>query len=101
MQNVGGDSSAAFAAPPVGYGMRGEGRGVVGHADDDRAPMAERVIHAVGDRDAPRIGTEVMVVDRPGLTIPARARVLEEADEFALLGIDADDGPVAALKTVA
>ena len=42
-----------------------------------------------------------MVVDPTRGEVPSRARVLEGADQFPLLGVDADDGQVAALEVTA
>src|SRR3984893_18519126 len=42
-----------------------------------------------------------MIVDRTRGKIPARARVLEGADELPLLRIDAEDGQVATLEVIA
>src|ERR1035437_4542252 len=50
------------------------------------------IIEAVWDGDAGGVGAKVVVVDESGRQIPARARILEVADQFALLGVDADDG---------
>ena len=47
------------------------------------------------------IGAEVVVVNPAGRQIPARAGIFEIADQFAFLGIDANDGETAALKSVA
>ena len=42
-----------------------------------------------------------MVIDKARRQIPARAEILEIADEFALLGIDANDGQTTALELLA
>jgi len=65
---------------------------VVRDADRDRPSIGEQIIDAVRDGDAGGVGAEVVVVDESGRQIPARARILEAADQFALLGVDADDG---------
>jgi len=41
-----------------------------------------------------------VVVDKAWRQIPARAGILEIADQFALLGIDANDGQTAALEAL-
>src|ERR1700676_5294022 len=42
-----------------------------------------------------------MIVDRTRGEIPARARVLEGADQLPLLRVDAEDGQVATLEVIA
>ena len=73
----------------------------MGDADHDGASIGEQIIDAVRDGDAGGVGAEVVVVDQAGRQIPTRAGILEVADQFAFLGIDANDGQAAALKAVA
>src|SRR5262249_26479825 len=88
----------AVALPPTGDGVDGEGGRVMGDAYEDRPPVGEQVINAIGDRDADRIRTEIVVVDAHGGAVPLDAIVFEVADQFSLFGIDADDGKALALK---
>ena len=61
-------------------------------ADHDRPSIGKQVIDPVRDGDTGGVGAEVVVVDQAGRQIPARAGILEVADQFALLGVDANDG---------
>ena len=61
-------------------------------ADHDRSSIGEQIVDAVRDGDAGGIGAEIVVVDQAGRQIPARAGILEVADQFAFLGVDANDG---------
>jgi len=70
-------------------------------ADHDGPSIGEEIIDAVRDGDASGIRAEVVIVDQAGRQILARAGIFEIADQFALLGIDADEGETAALKSVA
>ena len=58
----------------------------------DRSSIGEQIVDAVRDGDAGGVGAEVVVVDQTGRKIPARAGILEVANQFALLGVDANDG---------
>src|ERR1043166_1926962 len=89
---------SAVALPPTGDGMGGEGCRVMGDAYEDRAAVGEQVIDAIRDREADGIGTEIVIIDGHGRTIPLDTIVLEVADQFSFLGIDADDGQPLALK---
>src|SRR6266852_4334529 len=90
-----------FPLPPVGDGMSGEGGSVVGNAHHEGAAILGDVIDSVGNRDADGVAAEVVIKDAAGLAVPASAGVLEVADQFAFLGVDADDGQVTALEAVA
>lgn len=89
-----------FAVPPLGDGMCGEAGRVVGDTDKDRAPVSEQIVDAVGDRHPGGIGAEVVVVHQHRRAVPLGAGVLEMADQFPLLGVDADHGEPLALETV-
>jgi hypothetical protein len=90
----------SLLAPPMRDGMGGKGGGVVRDAHHDRSSIREQIIDTVRDGDAGRVGAEVVVVDQAGRQIPTRAGILEVAHQFALLGIDADDGQTAALEAL-
>ena len=55
-----------FAAPPLGDGMSGKARRVVGDADKDGAAVGEQIVDAVGDRHPDGIRAEVVVVPQAG-----------------------------------
>jgi len=88
----------AFAFPPSGNGMDGEGRRIVRDADTDSAAIVQRVVNAVGDAYAAGIGKEVVIVDQNGRAVPFGAGIFETADHFAFPTIDADDGKTLALE---
>ena len=67
----------------------------MGGADNHEAAIGAQVVDAVGDGDAVGLGAEVVVVDGLWRSFPCGALVLEVADQFALFGIDADDGQAA------
>ncbi len=69
-------------------------------AHHDRPSIGEQIIDTVRDGDAGGIRAEIVIVDQAGRQIPARAGIFEIADQFALFGIDADDGYAAALEAM-
>jgi hypothetical protein len=91
----------SLLAPPMCDGVSGEGGCVMGDADHDGTSIGEQIIDAVRDGDARGIGAEVVIVNPAGRQIPARPGIFEMADQFPFLGIDANDGETAALKSVA
>ena len=78
--------------PPLGDGVSGEGRRVVGDADKHRAEVGCHIVDAKRKSHPNCIGAEVMVIDVYRCKIPFSAIVLEVSDEFPLFRIDADDG---------
>ena len=80
-----------FGAPPLLDAVDGERRGVGGLADEDGAGIGPHVVDAVGDGAALGRGWKVVVVDQFGAVVPLGTGVLERANEFLLLGVDADD----------
>src|SRR5260370_2982656 len=92
-------ATRTFAFPPGGDGMGGEGRRIVRDADADRAAVVRLVINAVGDAHTAGIGAEVVIVHPNGRAIPFGSGVLEVADQFTFLAIDADDGKTLPLET--
>ena len=78
--------------------MGGEGWRIVRDADADGAAVVRRVVNAVGDAHAAGIGAEVVIVHQNGRAIPFGSGVLEIADQFAFLAIDADDGKTLSLE---
>src|SRR5262245_3556866 len=79
--------------------MSGEGWRIVRDADADSAAVVRRVVNAVGDAHAAGIGAEVVIVHQDRRAIPFGSGVLEIADQFAFLAIDADDGKTLPLET--
>jgi len=80
-----------LAFPPGGNGMGGEGWRIVRDADADSAAVVGSIVNAVGDADAAGIRAEVVIVHPNWRAIPFDAGVLEIANQFAFLAIDADD----------
>ena len=91
----------SFILPPVSNGMRGESRGVVRDANDDRTTVVNGLINALGNGDANSVGQEIVIIDSPGFTVPTGAGAFKVADQFAFLGINADDGHAAVLEALA
>jgi hypothetical protein len=88
--------------PPVstkgGDGMSGEGRCVRGDADAHGAAVVWRIMNAVGNAHSAGIGTEVVIVHQYRRAIPFGAGVIEVANQFAFLAVDADDGESLSLE---
>ena len=95
-----GIAERSLLPPPMGNGVRGKGGCVMRDAHHDRASIGEQIVDAVRDGDTGGIGAEIVIVDQARRQIPARAGILEVADQFALLGIHANDGKAAALESV-
>jgi hypothetical protein len=86
-----GIAATAVGKPPAADRLGSKARRVTGDPDIDRAAVGLEVVNAVGNGDALAEGAEVVVEDLDGLAAPNLAGVLEVADQFALLGVDADD----------
>lgn len=91
-------ATRSLTFPPGGDGMGGEGRRVVRDADADSAAVIRRIVNAVGDAHAAGVGEEVMIVHWNRRAIPFGAGVLEVADQFAFLTVDAEDGKALPLE---
>src|SRR6058998_31352 len=91
----------SFTLPPVSNGMRGESRGVVRDANDDRTTVVTGLINAIRNGNANSVGQEIVIIDSPGFAVPTGSGVFKVADQFAFLGINADDGHAAVLEAVA
>ena len=91
---------ASLALPPVSDSVGSEGGRIVRNTDNDRTTIGKRLIDAIRDGDTECVGAKVMIIDEPGLAVPACAVVFKVADQFALLGIDADDGQVTAAEAL-
>jgi hypothetical protein len=96
-----GIASRPLVVPPVGDGMSGECGSVVRNTHDQGATILGDVVNAIGNGDADGIGTEVVIKNAAGAAFPTTAWVPEVTDQFALLGIDADDGQMTSLEAVA
>lgn len=81
--------------------MGGKSGSVVRNAADNGAAVGDGLVNAVRDGNADGIGAEVVIMNGPSIVIPTSTMVFEVADQFALFGIDADDGQVAPPKTLA
>jgi hypothetical protein len=82
-------------------GVSGEGGCVMGDAHHNGASIGEQIINAVRDGNASGVGAEVVIVDQSGRQAPAGTGIVEMADEFALFGIDANDGQTTVCESVA
>ena len=82
---------AALGAPPLLDAVDGELGGVGGGADEDGSGIGLQVLDSVGDGATLGVGGEVVVAHQFGGAVPFGAGILERADEFLLLGVDADD----------
>lgn len=82
---------SAFPTPPSGNSINREIGRVVGGTEEDVSPVGLHVEDAVGDRHAERVAPEVVIVHGNGDFGPDGSGILEPADHFLLLGIDADD----------
>ena len=80
--------------------MSGKSRCVMRDADNHRAAIGAQIVDAIRDGDAGGIGAEIVIVNQTGGEIPACSGILEGADQFPLLGIDADDGMPATLESL-
>ena len=69
-------------------------------ANHDGASVGEEIIDAVRYGDAGGVRAEIVIVDQAGGQIPAHSGILEIADQFALLGIHADNGVATTLESV-
>src|SRR5213593_4174344 len=91
----------SFTLPPLSNGMRGESRGVVRDANDDRTTVVNGLINAIRNGNANSVGQEIVIIDSPGFAVPTGAGVFKVPDQFAFPGINADDGHAAVLEAVA
>jgi hypothetical protein len=73
----------------------------VRNTHDEGAAIFSDVVDAIGNGDADGVGAEIVVKNAAWTAFPAAACIPEITDQFALLGIDADDGQVTALKAAA
>ena len=93
-------AARSLLTPPMRDGVGGKGGCIVRDAHDGRPSIGEQIIDTVRDGDAGGVGAKVVVVDQAGRQIPTRAGILEIADQFAFLGVDANNGQAAALEAL-
>ena len=86
--------------PPMSDRVSGKGGCVMRDANHDGASIGEEIIDAVRYGDAGGVRAEIVIVDQARGQIPAHSGILEIADQFALLGIHADDGVAPTLESV-
>lgn len=79
-----------YLQPPCRDRIDGEFGSVPTCSDTDKPLIANRVIDAVGYGHSVAIGRKVMIHDLDGLTTPSAAGLMEHAEEFTTLGVDAD-----------
>src|SRR5437867_10836835 len=60
----------SFTLPPVSSGMRGESRGVVRDANDERTRGVSGWINAIRNGNGDSVGQEIVIIDRPGIGFP-------------------------------
>ena len=77
----------AFLVPPMGDGMSGKGRGIVGNADHQSAAIFQNIINSIGDGDPDGIGAKVVIIDATRGRFPTTSRIFEIADEFAFFAV--------------
>ena len=90
-------ASAAIAErsipfPAAGDGRSGEGGSIAGDTAQDGAAVGQQIVDPERDGYPDRVAAEVVSADRDQRTIPLGAGVLEVAEEFSLLGVDAEEG---------
>ena len=73
----------------------------MGNADHQGSAILHNIVNPVRNGDADGIGAEVVIIDATRGRFPTTSRIFEIADELAFLAVDADDGQMTALETVA
>ena len=96
-----GIASGTFLVPPMSDGMSGKGGSVMGNANDEGTAIFHNIVNPIRNGDPHGIGAEVVIIDATRGRFPTTARIFEIADELAFLAVDADDGQMTALETVA
>jgi len=87
--------------PPVSDGRSGKGGSVMGNANDEGTAIFHNIVNPIRNGDPHGIGAEVVIIDATRSRFPTTAGIFEIADELAFLAVDADDGQMTALETVA
>src|ERR1700681_3084026 len=96
-----GITSGTFLVPPMSDGMSGKGGSVMGNANDEGTAIFHNIVNSIRNSDPNGIGAEVVIIDATRGRCPTTAGVFEIANKLALLAVDADDGQMTALETVA
>ena len=91
----------SFTLPPMGDGVSGESGGIVRNANDDGPAVVDGLIDAIRDSDTQSVGEEIVIIDEAGLPVPTGPGVFKVADDFAFLGVHANDRHAAALEALA
>ena len=91
---------APVVLPPARNRARREGGCIVRDTDGHTPAIRQDIVNAMGNGHANGGRAEVVIVDETGRVIPSRPRVLEGADQFALFGVDADDGQPPTLEAI-
>src|SRR2546426_896445 len=91
---------AAIVLPPTRNRSGGEGRCIVRDADGDAASIGDEIVNAMRNGHADGVRAEVVIVHHAWRVVPPCAGILEVADQFAFLGIHADDGQPLALEAI-
>ena len=99
-QLPGAVAERSLPLPPMRDGVSGKGGGVMRDSDGNGTSIGKQIVNAVGYGDAGGVGAEIVIVDQARRQVPACSRIIEIADQFALLGIDANDGMTTTLELV-
>ena len=91
---------APVVLPPARNRASREGGCIVRDADGHTPAIRQDIVNAMRNGHASRVRAEVVIVDQAGRVIPSRPRVLEGAHQFALFGVDADDGQPPTLEAI-
>ncbi len=86
--------------PPMSDRVSSKGGCVMRDANHDGASIGEEIIDAIRYGDTGGVRAKIVIVDQARGQIPAHSGILEIADQFALLGIHADDGVAPTLESV-
>jgi hypothetical protein len=70
----------------------------VGNAHDKGATVFGEVINPIGDRDTDGVRAEVVIENAARTAFPTLTWIFEVADQFAFLGVNADDRQVTSLE---
>jgi hypothetical protein len=89
---------ASHPDPPRAEGPDRKLGGVMRNPDDHIAFIPSHIIDAIGNRFADRVTGKVIDQDRMRRAAPLAARVLEETNQFLLLGIHANHRPTTVQK---
>ena len=80
--------------PPFADGVDSELRGVAGGSHADKALIAAGIIDAIGNADSLGLGRKIVIEYLDKLLAPTPSVLVETADEFTTLGVDANNRKV-------